>query len=77
MNDSLLFYLLRAMGACKNKKYRKVDAPDDMVAVHVDMEFLFERHEIRYIRRFAEEQMVDDRYTDMVLEMCNELYKMI
>lgn len=77
MEKSLLFYLLRAIGACKDKKYRKIDAPDDMAAVHVDMEFLFEAHEINFILRFVEDQMTEDGYTDKVRNMCAELRKVL
>lgn len=77
MEKNLLFYMLRAIGACKDKKYRKIDAPDDMVAVHVDMEFLFENYEISFISRFIEEHMEEDGFTNNVKKMCDELSKVL
>ena len=77
MEKNLLFYLLRAIAACSNKTYRKVDAPDNMVAVHVDTEFLFEISEIRFMERFINEEMMKDGFTKNALDMCNEMKKVL
>lgn len=77
MEKNLLFYLLRAIAACSNKTYRKVDAPDDMVAVHVNVEFLFEKSEICFMERFIKGEMVEDGITKSALDMCKEMRKTI
>ena len=43
MIENLMYYLLRAIGACEVKTYRQIIAPDDMAAVKVEVEFVFEK----------------------------------
>lgn len=77
MRENLFYYLLRAIGACDVKTYRMVDVPDDMASVRVEVEFLFEKWEIRTIEQFVKEWGIDDIYTENVLNMCEELYKVL
>ena len=77
MRENLLYYLLRAIGACEVKTYRKIDAPDDMASVRVEVEFLFEKWEIRTIEQFVKDWGIDDGYTKKVLDMCAELSKVL
>lgn len=77
MESNLLYYLLRAIGSCDQKTFRRIDAPDDMVEVHVDMNFLFERHEIKFMEGFVKEFEIDDHYSDGVLNMCKQMLELL